>query len=279
MNCTESVWPEISVISGGVSFLTSFIAQIPQLIETYNDKSVEGLSLTFLLAWLFGDIATLSGAILTRQLTFQILLAIYFLGNDLCICGQYYYYGILYRNKLATSGHEPIIRERTSLFKQQPSTSRLKHRLWAVFFTYIGRSHSMPLTANEIHPINKHSMDIGSILSWTGAICYVCARIPQLIKNYQRKSTEGISPFLFFCTLISNITYTASIFTSCEYLTSNNRQLFVEKALPFIIGSAGTIIFDLIYFYQHFVLYKFDIHSKLLEPENKPLLAHLTANI
>ena len=54
----------------------------PQIIETYRDKSVDGLSPYFLLAWLCGDITSLIGAKLTGQLLFQILLAIYFLLND-----------------------------------------------------------------------------------------------------------------------------------------------------------------------------------------------------
>ena len=93
------------------------------------------------------------------------------------------------------------------------------------------------------------------------------AIIPQLIKNYQRKSTDGISPFLFGITLLCNVTYNVSIFTSCNFIESVDKVAFFENALPFIWGSAGTIIFDLIYFYQYYVLYSDDTKLRQIERE------------
>lgn len=96
---------------------------------------------------------------------------------------------------------------------------------------------------------------------------YVGARIPQLIKNYQRKSTDGLSPFLFATTLLGNITYNVSIFTSHSYLGNDDKWGFIVKTMPFIFGSAGTIVFDLIYFYQYYVLYAEDGKLRSLERE------------
>lgn len=33
---------------------------------------------------------------------------------------------------------------------------------------------------------------LGMVLGYTSAVCYLCARIPQIIKNYREKSTEGM---------------------------------------------------------------------------------------
>lgn len=35
-------------------------------------------------------------------------------------------------------------------------------------------------------------MAVGLALGYTSAVCYLCARIPQIIKNYKEKSTEGM---------------------------------------------------------------------------------------
>ncbi|CAG8748607.1 12900_t:CDS:2 [Dentiscutata erythropus] len=67
-------------------------AQIPQLLQNYRNKSVDGLSFPFLVNWLLGDIANLIGCILTNQLPFQIYLATYFCVVDLALFYQYFYY-------------------------------------------------------------------------------------------------------------------------------------------------------------------------------------------
>lgn len=309
MSCSHSYWTYFSNINGSVSFLSSFISLFPQILETYRDKTVEGLSPFFLLAWLLGDITSLVGAILTKQLSFQIILALYFLLNDFCICCQYYYYGVLHQNKLATIGHEsrvPTDIGRGDHYNTQAPTmdkdarKHLRdHLAQDVFKTVkvtgaVLLAQSKPKRARacginkgvcilseilELHPLpgqnSGQQNHVGSLLSWAGALFYVGARIPQLIKNYERKSTDGISPFLFATTLISNITYNLSIFTSCSFRESEDTLVFVLNELPFIIGSAGTVIFDLIYFYQHYVLYSEDAKLRKLEHEYATCSEHV----
>ncbi|SCU77839.1 LADA_0A02476g1_1 [Lachancea dasiensis] len=272
MSCSHSILPHVSTISGSVSFLSSFIAQIPQVLETYEDKTVEGLSPYFLLAWLLGDITSLAGAVLTKQLPFQIILALYFLTNDIFICGQYYYYGVLHENKLATPGHEhKDAEERMAAVRSRTSdvsiNAALNRRSWfAGILCMITGANGSPISVGiDSKGGSNFSEQAGTVLAWIGALCYVGARIPQLLKNYQRKSTDGLSPFLFINTLLANTTYNLSIFTSCEYLESLDKWDFVMREMPFIVGSAGTVLFDLTYFYQHYILYSEDMRLRELE--------------
>ncbi|EDO17036.1 hypothetical protein Kpol_530p5 [Vanderwaltozyma polyspora DSM 70294] len=295
MSCKETLWPEISELTGTVSFLASFVSLMPQIIETYRDKTVEGLSPYFLLAWLLGDITSIIGATLTNQLTFQILLAIYFLANDLVVCLQYYYYGVLHENKLATVSHEskPILAssdilqdgdseniDTDSLFQRIRTNGSERSRIMAasalLLSTQVSAAEAFPFFSQDsntsIAPIpipgkGPHDHEIGVLMSWLGAFFYVGARLPQLIKNYRRKSTDGISPTLFAMTLLSNITYNISIFTSCNFFDSDDKHEFIMNAMPFIFGSAGTVAFDMIYFYQHYVLYSSDMKLRELERE------------
>ncbi|KAH3900218.1 Ypq2p SCDLUD_003189 [Saccharomycodes ludwigii] len=287
--CLHPIFSSFSNFSGSVSFLCSLISQIPQLIETYNDKTVEGISPILLLGWLMGDITSLTGAIITGQLAFQIMLAIYFLINDLFICSQYYYYGILYDNKLATVGHEhkdiSAINSHNTLGSGHSTSNNIittsasakkkgKGKLFlGIFSSFFTKSNGMPILigASNITKNNSNNTvkTIGLICSWLGGLFYLSARIPQLIKNYRRKSTDGLSPFLFMSTIVHNLTYTLSIFTSCEFIQSVSKCAFVMNELPFILGSAGTLLFDFIYIYQHFVLYAEDNRIRHEEEEEE----------
>lgn len=68
-------------------------AQFPQVVENFQRKSCEGLSLPFLFNWLLGDLSNLIGCILTHQLPFQTWLATYFCLVDFSLLIQYFYYG------------------------------------------------------------------------------------------------------------------------------------------------------------------------------------------
>ncbi|QLG72037.1 hypothetical protein HG535_0C03910 [Zygotorulaspora mrakii] len=298
MSCSGSIWSVISKINGTASFCSSFISLLPQIIETFRDKTVEGLSPYFLLAWVGGDITSLIGAILTNQLMFQVLLALYFLCNDLFVCGQYYYYGVLHENKLATTGHEskpiyadvPVEDSQSDSDTVQSDGATIGNRntrkgfLSGIFalFGSIRNTSAMPLddvilslaaqkpTAPGTIPGNTNGTGstLGATFSWLGATFYIGARIPQLWKNYQRKSTDGISPFLFATTLVGNVTYNISVLTSCAYRDSPDRKAFLLNELPFILGCTVTIFFDMIYFYQHYVLYAKDMKIRAYEREH-----------
>ncbi|OBA26630.1 hypothetical protein HANVADRAFT_52942 [Hanseniaspora valbyensis NRRL Y-1626] len=252
----------ISTASGGVAFLLSLISQLPQLIETYNDKSVEGVSPYLIGSWLLGDITSVIGAILTHQLPFQILLALYFLSNDLIICMQYYYYGILYQNKLATPGHQHLIHvskshpnlqqqngeeEEGFIIPSQTSSNNRKNIFTKATFAILA-----------LFTRSSNLFQLGLILSWFSGMFYFFSRVPQLLKFYKRKSTDGISPYMFYCTIFHNILYALSIFSSCEFIDNSHKLDFFKKELPFLLGSIGTLLWDFIYLYQHLVLYSED---------------------
>lgn len=100
---------------------------------------------------------------------------------------------------------------------------------------------------------DKSTSSVGLYLAWGCTLVYCLSRCPQLYKNYKRKSVDGISPLLFASALMGNLTYTLSILTSCEFAFGSNRQDFILKELPYILGSAGTILFDIGYFYQKYL--------------------------
>lgn len=82
------------------------------------------------------------------------------------------------------------------------------------------------------------------ILGYASAVCYLGARIPQIVKNYQDKSCEGLALLFFLLSLMGNATYGASI------LCHSVEKDYLYTNLPWLIGSLGTMVEDAIIFVQ-----------------------------
>ncbi|KAL9642005.1 hypothetical protein ABK040_004060 [Willaertia magna] len=96
----------------------------------------------------------------------------------------------------------------------------------------------------------KGAMDIvGYVLGCLSACFYLGSRIPQIVKNFMRRSTDGLSPILFFCAFMGNTTYAVSLFLY------NTSWQFILSRLPWLIGSAGVLVMDFSILCQ-FVLFK-----------------------
>lgn len=98
---------------------------------------------------------------------------------------------------------------------------------------------------------------IGTAFGWLSSCMYLSSRSPQIWKNYQNKSTKGVSPYLFLLAMLGNMCYTTSIVTDLYLLSKYDQHLgdvefhstFVAQ-LPFVIGSFGTVVFDTILLFQ-----------------------------
>ncbi|EXJ81677.1 hypothetical protein A1O1_07742 [Capronia coronata CBS 617.96] len=92
---------------------------------------------------------------------------------------------------------------------------------------------------------SEENMAVGAqILGYLSAVAYLGARIPQIIKNAGEKSCEGLSLLFFILSLLGNVTYGAGI------LCHSTEAAYVRKNLPWLIGSLGTIVEDVIIFAQ-----------------------------
>ncbi|KAJ0566909.1 hypothetical protein HanIR_Chr06g0278831 [Helianthus annuus] len=60
--CTRRDW--ISLILGIVSVISWGVAEVPQIITNYKDKSSEGLAIGFLFTWILGDLMNVLGCLL-----------------------------------------------------------------------------------------------------------------------------------------------------------------------------------------------------------------------
>ncbi|CAA9964328.1 Vacuolar membrane PQ loop repeat protein [Pyrenophora teres f. maculata] len=82
------------------------------------------------------------------------------------------------------------------------------------------------------------------ILGYASAVCYLGARIPQIIKNQRERSCEGLSLLFFMLSLLGNATYGAGI------IFHSQEKQYIMTNLPWLIGSLGTMVEDVTIFIQ-----------------------------
>ncbi|KAI1771301.1 PQ-loop-domain-containing protein [Hypoxylon cercidicola] len=112
------------------------------------------------------------------------------------------------------------------------------------------------------------SFDVwGQIFGWLCAVLYLGSRLPQLLLNWRRKSTEGVSILFFLFACLGNLTYVLSIFAyeprcagsrcrSGEAGRIYGRYILVNSS--WLAGSLGTLLLDLGIFAQFFIYSKDD---------------------
>ncbi|KAK3680233.1 hypothetical protein LTR78_000611 [Recurvomyces mirabilis] len=148
----------------------------------------------------------------------------------------------------------------------------------------------------QASPINKHESIMkvsmtratqptrletaGTILSWMSTFLYLGSRLPQLFKNWKRKSTAGLSPHLFMAAFCGNLFYSSALLTNpCAWYDfaayggggwvgaeGSDRIKWVLAALPFFLGAFGVLGLDASVGIQ-FLIYGEKVKVVVLEDE------------
>jgi len=95
---------------------------------------------------------------------------------------------------------------------------------------------------------------IGRISAWICTTLYLTSRLPQIWKNFVRKSVEGLSVFLFIFAFLGNFFYVLSILSS-PYMRGplTEASMFLSESMPYLLGSGGTLMFDVTIVTQFFI--------------------------
>lgn len=105
---------------------------------------------------------------------------------------------------------------------------------------------------------------MGQVFGWLCAVLYLGSRLPQLLLNWRRKSTEGVSVLFFLFACLGNLTYVLSILAfepRCKKDEGGCRPgeaaqqfwQYILINLSWLAGSAGTLLLDLGIFVQFFL--------------------------
>lgn len=104
---------------------------------------------------------------------------------------------------------------------------------------------------------------LGQVFGYFCALLYLGSRLPQILLNFRRKSTEGVSMLFFIFACIGNLTYVLSIVAfspvcrvpgrcgAGEAKTIYFRYMAVNAS--WLLGSFGTLLLDMAIFLQFFI--------------------------
>ncbi|KAJ4147848.1 hypothetical protein LMH87_002350 [Akanthomyces muscarius] len=272
----------ISGIFGSVSMASWIFLMLPQMFANYKAKSADGLSMAFLVVWMLGDVTNLFGAFFTHLAPTAIALACYFCVADCVLLAQCLYYNSLNRRKdaraaaraqaAAADEESPLLSRRS----QSPGRRRASHssqtktpigddvldtapwkkNLLSLVVVYVvgfvgwytsykaGAWKSDPAPPSDPNEERTTLEIVGLALGYASAFFYLAARLPQIMKNYREKSCEGLSLLFFLLSLTGNATYGISL------VTYSQDKKYLLNAVPWLLGSLGTIFEDSVIFVQ-----------------------------
>jgi len=100
---------------------------------------------------------------------------------------------------------------------------------------------------NPDFPPLDYKRIIGRISAWMCVVFYLTSRMPQIWMNFTRRSTEGLSVLLFLAAFHGNLFYVGSVLTSPLV---QQEEGYLLESTPFLLGSGGTLAFDLMILFQ-----------------------------
>ncbi|KDN70431.1 hypothetical protein CSUB01_08765 [Colletotrichum sublineola] len=212
---------DASEILGSISMAAFLCLLLPQLAANYRLKSADSLSMAFLFIWLLGDVTNLLGYLCFSDTTL-ICQCLYYnskqrMNNppNSTTLQAHDRQPLLGPSPSARdpspSGQSPEIDTESAITLQDDKkipvqALRTLHDWrfnlacilavqilgvtgWFVLRTIGLLGGDKPQGSVSITDIQGISESFGSALGVVGAICYLCARIPQIIKNYRGKSS------------------------------------------------------------------------------------------
>lgn len=95
--CLCGVKDGMSLTLGLISVISWGVAEVPQIITSYKEKSTEGLSIAFLMTWIVGDLFNVIGCLLEPStLPTQFYMALLYTATTAILTAQTIYYGHIY---------------------------------------------------------------------------------------------------------------------------------------------------------------------------------------
>jgi uncharacterized protein with PQ loop repeat len=215
--CVNTAREKASFGIGMTAMLFGIYTTVPQVFLNFKLHSAEGLSFGFVLFLLTGDLCNGIGVIITRGLPTQLISASWYVLIDIVCLWQYIYY-VWLRPRCC-----PALRDEG--YDDIPGAP-------LVPLLVAGAS-----AASACRPYEGSCLG-GTVLGWMSAASYMGSRLPQIIYNFKRKKTDGLSIQMFICAMLQNLCYASSIFlwdTHWDY---------IWLQFPWLVGSLGLIFFD-----------------------------------
>ncbi|XP_066500510.1 lysosomal amino acid transporter 1 homolog [Hoplias malabaricus] len=277
--CAQDARDMSSVVLGLLSIVCFMVSSLPQYYKSCQTGNMDSaLSIWFLLLWLAGDSCNLIGSFLADQLPLQTYTAVYYVFADLLMLSMYTYYKLKHKVTFfnsARGGDRAVLNAFGVLCILGVSASFLKlpvsqsERETVPHF--MGRSLlAVDQGMGSIQAFTTKEI-IGFTIGSLSSLLYLCSRLPQMYINFRRKSTEGVSYFLFALVILGNITYGLSVLLKNPERGQGEGSYIVHH-LPWLIGSLGTLTLDLLITLQFIIYRKAPLESGDKSDETTALL-------
>ncbi|ORX75027.1 PQ-loop-domain-containing protein, partial [Linderina pennispora] len=261
-----------SDIIGYISLSCWVVVMFPQIWLNYRRKSGEGVSTMMNIAWVVGDLFNITGAVMQNLVLSTILIGSYYILVDVTLLSQTFYYRIFYNAHLRRVRRCTARSSATSMALGlwiTRGTSRLMARtptdmiarssvtcqpVVALFLGLLAVGGLVTVVVKNHHetapgipacgPVALSSRSSPRPMGTVSAIVYIMSYVPQAIQNYQRKSVEGLSIWLFILSLIANVTYALAI------LVVSLDPHYLAPYVPWLLGALVPCIIHFVILYQ-----------------------------
>ena len=203
----------LGLIAGGIWV----VACLPQILKTFRTRSAADMSPSFAVLRVVGDVTHISGLWLIESTGWQKATAVYFLLCHGTMLGQWWAFEG--RARRDAPGAAP------------PPAGPPRWRLAVAAALAVGGAAAVCLQQDS--PIV-----LGEELGYGSSMLYAGARVPQILQILRSQRVVDLSLALFGLTIAGNVTSVASV------VTYSSDQVFLMNEIPFLLASAGPILFD-----------------------------------
>lgn len=215
---------------------------LPQLLENIKNKSSESISFYLLLLWYIGDTFSVMSVFYMKATPMLIYIGVYHIIFDIIFITQVLYYRLPHYEYYPLLMNENLTRSDFIYYIKDV----LLIREVTLFLGY----NIVLICSQRLLNYIPHTI-IGNIFAWLSTIIFLISRLPQIILNEKRQSVQGLSFITFLNISIANILFLLSILIYLLDIESQSLKIqYTLNNLPWIIGSSGTIFFDIIIFLQ-----------------------------
>lgn len=115
-----------------------------------------------------------------------------------------------------------------------------------LLFTLIFITTNITIAAILSVYVTEPQFYIGDLFGWITTALYIVGRIPQIILNIQRRSTDGLSVLMYVYTIFGNAFYAASV------ISYSLEPTYLRTVLPWIVLTCVTVTLDIFVIMQHY---------------------------
>ncbi|KAI3632060.1 hypothetical protein MIR68_009896 [Amoeboaphelidium protococcarum] len=258
-------WDILSQLFGYLSVVCWAIILLPQMYRNYKMKSVQDLSINFLLLFTVGDYMSTIGSFLSDVPLFIRITPTYCAVMDTLTLLQYMYYRRSQSIQLPKDQDEESSYDKNTSDRRSTSTLGVKSYspllsnvivVACLFVKLVAASSSNSDDSDDDSSKEQLWLQIiKTVLTYGAQVLYIGSRLPQLIKNERSirngKVIIGLAPLLFMTTVTAYITYVLGVASSWLSLRDDpNLKSVVLDSLPFVLGCVVCFFMDIIILWQ-----------------------------